>query len=91
MEKSLNGRTLVWAHRGASAYAPENTLPAFALAVEMKADGVELDVHLTKDGEVLVCHNDTINDTSDKSGRIPDMTLAEIRQAIRAFRYHDTK
>lgn len=91
MEKSLNGRTLVWAHRGASAYAPENTLPAFALAVEMKADGVELDVHLTKDGEVLVCHNDTINDTSDKSGRIPDMTLAEIREANFAFRYHDTK
>ena len=43
-------RTLVWAHRGASAYAPENTLPAFEKAEEMQADGVELYVQLTSDG-----------------------------------------
>lgn len=91
MEKSLNGRTLVWAHRGASAYAPENTLPAFALAAEMKADGIELDVHLSKDGEIIVCHNDTIDNTCDKKGAIRDMTLAEIREANFAYRYHDDK
>ncbi len=49
-------KPLVWAHRGASGYAPENTLAAFKKAVEMKADGVELDVQLTKDGEIVVCH-----------------------------------
>lgn len=46
-------KTLVWAHRGASAYAPENTLAAFEKAVEMKADGVELDVQLSADGVFL--------------------------------------
>ena len=47
-------KTKVWAHRGASAYAPENTLEAFRLAVDMKAEGVELDVHLSRDGELMV-------------------------------------
>ena len=47
----MEKQTLVWAHRGASGYAPENTLEAFQKAVEMGADGVELDVQLTKDGE----------------------------------------
>ena len=44
MSKTLTPRTLIWAHRGASAYAPENTIPAFELAAEMKADGCETDV-----------------------------------------------
>ena len=48
--------TKVWAHRGASGYAPENTLEAFKKAEKMKADGVELDVQLTKDGELVVIH-----------------------------------
>ena len=77
---TLNERTLVWAHRGASAYAPENTLEAFRLAVDMDADGVELDVHLTRDGAVVVCHDDRIDRTSDGTGAIADMTLAELRQ-----------
>ena len=46
-------QTLVWAHRGASGYAPENTMEAFEKAAEMKADGIELDVQMTKDGELL--------------------------------------
>ena len=49
--------TKVWAHRGASGYAPENTLEAFKKAEKMKADGVELDVQLTKDGELVVIHD----------------------------------
>ena len=51
-------KPLVWAHRGASGYAPENTLPAFAMAADMHADGVELDIQLTKDGEIVVCHDE---------------------------------
>lgn len=70
--------TAVWAHRGASAYAPENTLAAFLLARRLGADGVELDVHLTKDGEVVVCHDADIKRTSDGSGVIEDMTLEEL-------------
>ncbi|MBZ0290289.1 MAG: glycerophosphodiester phosphodiesterase, partial [Anaerolineae bacterium] len=52
-----NGRTLVFGHRGASGYAPMNTLPAFQLAAEQGADGVELDVHLSKDGQLIVLHD----------------------------------
>lgn len=51
MSKRLTEKMLIWAHRGSSAYAPENTLEAFQLAVDMKADGVELDVHFTRDGK----------------------------------------
>ena len=54
--RTQGGRTMntkVWAHRGASGYAPENTLEAFELAAKQKADGVELDVQLSKDGELV--------------------------------------
>lgn len=72
--------TAVWAHRGASAYAPENTLAAFRLSSLLGADGIELDVHLTKDGEVVVCHDASINRTSDGEGVIEEMTLAELKE-----------
>ena len=77
---TLNERTLVWAHRGASAYAPENTLAAFALAIEMDADGIELDVHQTADGVVVVCHDESINRTSNGEGEIEKMTLAQLEK-----------
>ena len=64
----------VQAHRGASAYAPENTLPAFELAVRMKADGVENDIHLTTDYRYVVCHDDEIARTSTGTGKISENT-----------------
>lgn len=70
----------IWAHRGASAYAPENTLPAFALARKMGADGVELDVQLSKDGVPVVIHDERIDRVSDGTGLVRDYTLAELRQ-----------
>lgn len=73
-------KTEVWAHRGASGYAPENTLEAFALAVEMRADGVELDVQMTKDGEIVVIHDETVDRVSNKKGWVKDFTLAEIKE-----------
>ena len=69
----------VWAHRGVSAHAPENTLPAFAAALELPVEGIELDVHLTADGVAVVCHDERIDRTSDGSGSIADMTLGELR------------
>ena len=51
---------LVIAHRGANRYAPQNTLEAFRKAIEQKADGVETDVRITKDGHLVLCHNSTI-------------------------------
>lgn len=69
----------VWAYRGASAYAPENTIPAFEMAVEMHADAVELEVQLSKDNELVVAHDETLERVSDGTGAIIDHTLKELR------------
>ena len=76
---STQSKTLIWAHRGASAYAPENTLSSFAMAAEMKADGIELDIQLTKDNEIVVVHDEELSRVSDGSGWVKDHTLAELR------------
>ncbi len=72
--------TAIWAHRGASAYAPENTIPAIRQAVEMGADGVEFDVQRTQDGHLVVIHDETVNRTSNGFGRVVDLTLEELRR-----------
>jgi len=69
----------VIAHRGASAYAPENTLAAFQSALELGADGIELDVMLTKDGKLAVIHDDTVDRTTDGTGKVKDLTLEELQ------------
>ena len=71
---------LVLAHRGASGYAPENTMEAFKKSIEMGADGFELDVQLTKDGEIVVIHDEKIDRTSDGKGWVKDYTLEELRK-----------
>ena len=73
------GRTLNFAHRGASGHAPQNTLAAFLLAAEMGADGVELDVHLSRDGEAVIIHNATVDETTNGQGRVGAMTVAEVQ------------
>lgn len=65
-------------HRGANCFAPQNTLPAFEKAVELHVDGFETDVHLTKDEIPVLCHNYTINATSDSKGNITDYTYEEL-------------
>lgn len=79
-DRSVKQETKVWGHRGASGYAPENTLEAFRLAAEMGADGVELDVQLTKDGEIVVIHDEWIDRVSDGSGLVVNYTLEELKQ-----------
>lgn len=69
----------IWAHRGASGYAPENTLEAFWLAYEMGADGIELDVQLTSDRQIVVLHDETINRTSDDTGYVANLTLEKLK------------
>jgi glycerophosphoryl diester phosphodiesterase len=81
--------TIVVAHRGASAYLPENTMPAFARAVEMGADAIELDVHLTADGQLAVIHDDTVDRTTDGSGAVADMTMDRLRELDAGFRFAD--
>ncbi len=68
----------VLAHRGASGYAPENTMTAFLLAKRLGADGIELDVHLTADGVVVVCHDSDVARTTNGEGIIEKMTYAEL-------------
>lgn len=79
MAKTLTERTLILAHRGASAYAPENTLEAFSLAVDMKADGVETDVHFSKDGKIMVLHDEKIDRTSNGQGSVTDYTCEQLK------------
>lgn len=79
--------TIVVAHRGASAQAPENTMEAFRLAVEAGADAIELDVHLTADGQLAVIHDETLDRTTDRTGRVADLTMDEIRQADAGARF----
>ena len=70
----------IFAHRGASAYAPENTIDAFRLAMEQGADGIELDVQLTKDGVPVVIHDETIRRVSGRKGAVRDYTFEELRK-----------
>jgi glycerophosphoryl diester phosphodiesterase len=79
--------TLVVAHRGAAAVAPENTMEAFRLAVEMGADAVELDVHLTADGKLAVIHDEMMDRTTDLTGPIASMTMKQMRAADAGFRF----
>jgi len=67
------------AHRGASTLAPENTIEAFRIAVEEGAGGLELDVHLTREGQVVVIHDPTVDRSTSGTGAVSEMTLDELR------------
>nr|WP_054637803.1 glycerophosphodiester phosphodiesterase family protein [Thalassobacillus sp. C254] len=70
--------TNIFAHRGASITHPENTMTAFQAAVDAGAEGIELDVQLTKDEEVVVIHDNTVNRTTDGFGAVHELTAKEI-------------
>ena len=70
---------LVLAHRGANKVAPQNTLPAFQKALDFNADGLETDVHLSFEGHIVICHNYTIDETSNGTGRVDEMTLSQLK------------
>lgn len=67
-------------HRGAMGHAPENTLTSFAKALDLGVDGIELDVHLCKSGELVVIHDGRVDRTTDGKGSVIDMTLEELKQ-----------
>ena len=79
--------TLVVAHRGADAVAPENTMEAYRRAVELGADAVELDVHLTADGKLALMHDETVDRTTDLTGGIASMTMKQLRAADAGYRF----
>src|SRR5262249_51516845 len=80
-------KTLNIAHRGDSKSHPENTLAAFRAAVEIGVDMCELDVQLTRDGALVVIHDDTVNRTTDGKGAVADLTLDEIRKLDAGARF----
>ena len=80
VEKANTGEVLVIGHRGAMGYAPENTMASFEMAVELDADLVELDVHLSRDDELVVIHDPNLGRTTDGHGRVKDLSLAELKR-----------
>lgn len=72
--------SLIYGHRGASGYAPENTLEAFKLSMDMGADGFELDVHMSKDGELVVIHDESVDRTTNGTGLVRELTLAQLKE-----------
>ena len=80
---------VVFAHRGASARAPENTIAAFELALTHQADAIELDVKLSADGYVVVMHDATVDLTTDGKGRVRDLPLAELKALDAGSRFSD--
>lgn len=86
----MAGAPLLFAHRGGAALAPENTMEAFTSAVEVwGADVLELDVHLTRDGQLVVIHDETVDRTTDGRGAVRDHTLAEFQELDAGYRFTD--
>jgi glycerophosphoryl diester phosphodiesterase len=73
-------RPTIFAHRGSSAYAPENTLAAFKLAIEQHADAIELDAKLSADGQIVVMHDKSVDRTTDGTGLIKSLSLNELKK-----------
>ncbi|HHW48137.1 MAG TPA: glycerophosphodiester phosphodiesterase, partial [Clostridiaceae bacterium] len=72
-------KPVVIAHRGAPKHAPENTIAAFRKALELGAEGIELDVHLSADGHLVVIHDEKVDRTSDGKGLVKEKTLEELK------------
>ena len=81
---------MIFAHRGACKYAPENTIAAFELALEQGADAIELDAKLSADGKVVVIHDQSVDRTTDGNGRVNKLTLPELKK-LDAGSFFDSK
>ncbi|WP_054027848.1 glycerophosphodiester phosphodiesterase [Bacillus sp. FJAT-28004] len=89
MKQTTTKKTLTIAHRGAAGYAPENTIAAFKLAIEMKADFLELDIQLTKDGELAVIHDTEVDRTSNGRGKVLEFSMAQLSELDAGSWYSD--
>jgi glycerophosphoryl diester phosphodiesterase len=84
-------RPLVYAHRGGSALRPENTMASFAHGLSLGADGLELDVHLSRDGVVVVHHDPTLERTTNGQGQVSALTAAELARLDAGYWYRSTE
>jgi len=89
MKSKNNTDLMIFAHRGASHILPENTVPAFKKAIRLGANGLELDVHLTKDGYPVVIHDEKLNRTTNGKGLVKNHTLKEIRGLSAGAWFHE--
>lgn len=89
-ESSDFAGTKVWAHRGWSGKYPENTIPAFKAALSLGVDGIEFDVHLTRDGKIVVLHDARLERTTNGMGPVSNYTLAEIKALDAGSWFHPT-
>ncbi len=81
---------LTVAHRGASGYAPENTIASFDKAIELKADFIEIDLQLSKDGQLVVIHDESVERTTNGKGNIRDLTYQELRNLDAGSWFHES-
>ncbi|MBS7657593.1 MAG: glycerophosphodiester phosphodiesterase family protein [Candidatus Bathyarchaeia archaeon] len=86
IEKLNSKERVIIAHRGASGYAPENTLASFLKAIELNADAIECDVHLTKDGVPIVIHDEELSRTTNWKGYIKDYYLIELKSLSAGYK-----
>ena len=85
----MKRKFVVYAHRGASEYYPENTLSSFAAGIDMGADGIETDVQISKDGVLVIYHDDTMEAKTGFSGTVADYTWEQLREArVRNEKYN---
>jgi glycerophosphoryl diester phosphodiesterase len=89
MELRNSGQVLVLGHRGAMGHAPENTMVSFAKGLELGSDMLELDIHLSRDGELMVMHDGDVARTTDGKGHIKDMTVAEIKKLDAGIKFNE--
>ena len=85
------GRPCVFAHRGGCALGPENTIAAFDLGRDAGADGLEFDVHLAADGVVVVCHDDTLERTTNATGPLSSLPAADLARVDAGYRFVDAE
>lgn len=83
----MDTRVTLAAHRGFRSKYPENTMAAFRAALLLDIDAIEMDVHMTKDYHIVVCHDPTLDRTTDKTGMIANMTLDEVREADAGIKF----
>lgn len=80
--------TLIFAHRGSAGTHPENTMESFIAAEKSGADGIELDVHLSKDGEIVVIHDETVDRTTNGKGFVNQLLLKELKELNASYKFN---
>lgn len=80
MWKQSESNILVVGHRGVKAFYPENTMLSFQKAIELGVDGIEMDIHMTRDGQLVVIHDNTVDRTTNGTGNVADFKLSELKK-----------